>query len=376
MKNISEMSMEEVSARMAEINTLLADENQEADIEALTAEVDALEARAAELRTAAEARAALTAKVASGYGTVIAGTQTQEGHMNEREERAVEFARTGHMELRQVLATGTIAKPTKADGVSPLAEVADDIVDDVHSVPLTGTGAWTVAYQKTNAAAADITDGSAVAGTAATFDYVTINPGEWGVLDEISKQVRKMTPVAYEQAVSNAALAALRAKASAKIVAAVKASTLTEAKTNVALDADYLKTVALGFRSIKGKGNTCLYLAQADLLTLGKVRGTAEKRALYEITFDPDSTTSGVIKEGGLAVRFRVLDQLTAGEQLYGQPGAIDLCLWDGYTVETDEGGDYFKRNMVGIRGLQTAGADVVAYHGMQRITQPTQGNS
>jgi len=46
------------------------------------------------------------------------------------------------------------------------------------------------------------------------------------------------------------------------------------------------------------------------------------------------------------------------------------MPMWDNYAVETDEGGDYFKRNMIGIRGLQTANADLVAYHGMQIIKQ------
>lgn len=121
----------------------------------------------------------------------------------------------------------------------------------------------------------------------------------------------------------------------------------------------------LGFRAIPGKGNTVLYIAQADLATLGKVRGTNEKKPLYDITFDAGTTTSGTIQEGGLAVKFRILDQLTAGTQIYGQPGAVDMPMWDNYAIETDEGGDYFKRNMIGIRGLQTANADLVAYHGL-----------
>ena len=46
------------------------------------------------------------------------------------------------------------------------------------------------------------------------------------------------------------------------------------------------------------------------------------------------------------------------------------MLMWDNYEVSTDDGGDYFKRNMLGIRGLQTAGADLVVWHGMQKITQ------
>ena len=366
---IKDMKMDDIQKRMAEINELL--NAEDADVEALTEEVNQLEARANEIKANAEKRSELVSKIANGeIGKAVETHKEERKEMTEAEKRAENLIQNGKIEIRQLLASGRIAKPTYADGVSELADVADDIVDDVNAIPLTGTGAWTVGYQKTNAVAADVTDGSAVGGTAATYDYVTINPGEWGVLDEISKQVKKMTPLAYENAIVNAAKSALRAKASDKIVAAVLASTLVETKNSVLLDADYLKNIVLGFRAIKNKGATCLYIAQADLAVLGKVRGTNEKKALFEITFDAGTTTSGTIKEGGMAVRFRVLDQLTAGTQLFGQPKTIDMPMWDDYTVETDEGGDYFKRNMIGIRGLQTAGADVVAYHGMQVIKQ------
>ena len=71
-----------------------------------------------------------------------------------------------------------------------------------------------------------------------------------------------------------------------------------------------------------------------------------------------------------MAAAFRILDGLTAGTQFYGQPMNIDMPMWGDYAVETDEGGDYFKRNMIGIKGTQTAGADLVAKNGMQKITQ------
>ena len=186
----------------------------------------------------------------------------------------------------------------------------------------------------------------------------------------ISKQVKKMSPLDYEGAIKDSALIALRAFAASKIVAAVQASALAETRTSIALDATYLRKLRLKFRAIEGKGNVKLYLTQNDLSTLGDVRGTNEKKAVFEITFDDGSVTSGIIKDGGLAIPFRVDDNLTDGVQLFGQPGAIDMPMWDNYAVETDEGGDYFKRNMIGIRGLQTANADLVAYHGMQIIKQ------
>ena len=366
---IKEMTIEQLEERKAAIV---------AELDAPEADLDAFEAEARAIKEELEKRAADEAKrveirraVAGGEGKVLESINIVEEkkEMTETEKRVQEFSESGRIsiESRQLLSTGTIAKPTEVGGISGLAKVASDIVDDVHAFPLTGSGAWIAAYKATDAAAAAVTDGSAVAGTASTYNYVTINPAEWGVLDEISKQVAKLSPLDYEQAIEDSAVIALRAEARNKILAALADSSLCEAKT-YALDHNFLRKLVLGFRSIDGKGVRKLYLNATDLATLGAVRGTNEKKALYEITFDDETCTSGKISEGGLATAFRVIDGLATGTQYYGQPGAIDMPMWGPYTVETDEGGDYFKRNMIGIRGLQTAGADLVAKNGMQKI--------
>lgn len=311
--------------------------------------------------------------LAEGVAAGRTGKPMQQGGvpaMNAKEKRALEFVKTGRLETRAILSTGKIAKPTEVGGINGLAAVADSIVDDVHSFSLTGNGAWTAAYKKTDAEAADFEDGAEISGTGSTYDYVTINPGQWGVIDEISNQVKKMTPLDYAAEIEKSALIALRSVAAKKILAALGTSTLVEARAGAALDQTYVRDLVLNFRSIDGKGQVVLYINQADLATLGKVRGTNEKKAVYDISFDDGQTTSGTIKDGGTAVRFRIIDALEVGTQYFGQPGTIDMPMWDDYEIATDEGGKYFSRNMMGIRGLQTAGADLVAYHGMQKITQ------
>lgn len=371
MEELKEMNLEQVEQRLADLETEIRNANAVSELEGMDEKITALKERHSELsELETRKQAALDLQNGKAEPEKIIEERGKTTMENKVEKRAQSFVESGKMEMRALLSTGQIASPSRATGISDLAAIASDIVDDVHAIPLTGAGAWTVGYKKTDSVADDVTDGEAIGGTASTYDYVTINPSEWGVTDQVSNQVKKMTPIDYLNAVEESALIALRAKASDKIVAAIKASSLVEKKTGVALDADYLKNLVLGFRSIKTKGAVVLYLAQADLLTLGKVRGTNEKKALFEIGFDNGSTTSGTIKEGGMAVRFRVLDQLSVGEQLFGQPGAVDMPMWDNYEIKTDEGGKYFEKNQIGIRGLQTAGADLVAYHGMQLITQ------
>lgn len=370
LEELAGMNLEQVIERKAAIEKEIREAASKEALEGMEEKIEAINEREAELRDLEiRKKQALDLQ----RGTVVPDKILEERGKNmagEVEKRAKDLAESGKMETRAVLGTGKIAKPGKAGGVNGMAEVASDIVDDVNAIELTGNGSWTVGYEKTGAVAAAVTDGSAVAGTASTYDTVTINPAEWGVFDTVSNQVKKMTPVNYLNAVEDAAVIALRAEASNKIVAAVKASALVEERKGVALDATYIRNLVLNFRANKKKGGVMLYIAQADLATLGNVRGTNEKKAVYEIVFDANTTTSGTIKDGGTAVRFRVLDQLTAGEQLFGQPGAIDMPMWDGYEISTDEGGEFFKKNQIAVRGLQTAGADLVAWHAMQLIKQ------
>lgn len=284
------------------------------------------------------------------------------------ELRAESLMNTGKMEMKALLSTGQIATPTAVGGINGLAEIGVGIVDDVKAVALTGNGAYKVGYKATNAAAAAVTDGQPISSTAPTFGVVTINPAEWGTLDTISNQVKKVSPLAYEAEVEASALIALREYASDTIIAKVQASDLKGTITQ-AIDKDYLTGLLLSYTSIAGKGEVVLYLNQTDLKALGAVRGTNEKRRLFDITFDQGTTKSGVISENGMACKFRVIDKLTTGTQLFGQPKTIEMPMWDGYKIDTDEGGKYFEANMIAVRGLQTANADLCAKNGMYVVS-------
>lgn len=373
---IREMTMDEVETAINELNAKfddiekkLSDEEAELDVEATEEEVKSLEdekeqlnARKAELVANVEKRNTLAKRVADGMvGTVVETSDKEEE--SKEEERAINMLENGRT-TRSVIASGKIATPTAVGGINEIATANTSIVDDVKAVALKGNGTYKVAYKSAKASAEDVTDGSKIGGTGATYDYVTINPAEVGVVDEISAQIAKLTPVEYEANVAASALTALREAMATKIYNAVKGSELAEKKT-VALDVDFLRNVMLGFKSIIGKGETVLYINHEDLATLGKVRGTNEKAPRYEIEFDEGTTLSGKIKEGGLACKFRVVEGLEG--QLFGQPQTIEMPMWDDFAIETDEH-EKFSYNMIVVRGLQTANADLCAYHGMQVI--------
>lgn len=300
------------------------------------------------------------------------------------EKRAAELRESGRMsmpmfaEQRSLLvSSGKLAAPTAVSPIiGELPSVVCSIVDDVDVLDATGTGSWQFPYKTADAVAAAVTEGEKIGGTGAAYDKVEIGPSEWGVLDEVSNQVAKMTNVAYATSVQNSAYLALRREARDRIVATVLGSKLAETRNDVKLDATYVREVVLGYDSDESvAGNAKLYISKADLATLGKVRGTGEKKPVFEITFTDQN--NGQIKDGGTVLPFSICSKLEAGTQIYGNTKTVKLLLWGNYEISTDQGGDYFKRNMLGIRALATAGAGLTVWHGMQIIKQaaaPTVG--
>lgn len=375
-KKLAEMTLQDVEARIAELDQEVAGAESKETVEAAAEEKRQLLARRDELKDLEERKsAALKLNSGEAEGKVL--ERGKESGMTDEEKRAKVFAETGktQMDARAILSSDTtLVKPTKADtSIKETSNVVSSIVDDVKAVALTGVGSYTVPYRKSDTEAKDVTDGSAVASQSnGEFDYVTINPGEWGVFDEVSNQVKKMSPVDYEASVKRNSYLALRRKAKSKIVTAVLASDLLETRKGVALDATYIRDIVLGFGGDESvEGGTKLYINKTDLGTLGKVRGTNEKKPVYDIEFTDEN--NGTIKDGGMMVRFSILSDLATGQQLYGQPQSIEMPMWDAMNIATDEGGEFFKKNMIGIRGLQTAGADLCKWHGMQLIKQATE---
>jgi hypothetical protein len=225
-----------------------------------------------------------------------------------------------------------------------------------------------VAYTKTDAAAAAQTEGGAAGGTGATFGFVDITAESIAILDAISKQTKKQSPLQYEAKVKEKAMLALRKEAARIVTEKVLASALVTPLALAALDQNAVRDIALGYGGDEGvEGAAYLFLNKADLITLGKVRGTTEKKAVFEIIPDENPNT-GVIKDGGTIVKYCLNKNLTAGTMLYGQPHNIELDLFSNYEIAVSED-FYFDKLMDAIRGDVELGADVVAMGGMLKIT-------
>lgn len=386
-KSKRSIDLEELAKRVEALEKINGESEDEEELKAAGAELDELNAKKAELE---KELAEINAQIAELDKPTEGDEQPQRNKLNfmkkeergnkkmtieERKANAEKFVETRRTrvdaeETRAVLvSSGTIATPTEVDGINEngFAGVSS-IIDLVKVVNCEGMGKNRVAYTKTDATAADHTEGATAGGTGTAFGFVDISAESVAILDAISKQTKKQSPLQYEAKVKEKAMLALRKKAAEIVTEKVLASTLVTAQTITALDQNAVRDIVLNYGGDEGvEGAAYLFLNKADLITLGKVRGSNEKKAVFEIVPDENPNT-GVIKDGGTIVKYCLNKNLTAGTLLYGQPKNIELDLFSNYEIAVSED-FYFDKLMDAIRGDVELGADVVAQGGIVKVT-------
>lgn len=387
-KNKRSADLEELAKRVEALEKINAESEDEAELKAAGEELDELNAKKAELEAELAEIIAQIAELDKAADDEENNKRNKFNFMTkesrgintmtyeERQNAAKKFAETRKTsvnaeETRAVLvSSGTLATPTEVDGINEngFAGVSS-IIDLVKVVNCEGMGKNRVAFTKTDATAAEQTEGSAAGGTGATFGYVDISPVSVAILDAISKQTKKQSPLQYEAKVKEKAMLALRKDAARIVTAAVLASAQTTTQTVATLNESAIRDIVLNYGGDEGvEGAAYLFLNKADLITLGKVRGTNEKKAVFEITPNEDNPNTGIIKDGGTIVKYCLNKNLTAGTMLYGQPMNIELDLFSAYEIAVSED-FYFDKLMDAIRGDVELGADVVAQGGMVKVT-------
>lgn len=286
------------------------------------------------------------------------------------EERAKAFADTGKMTIENtdaravLISSGKLATPTGVSGINDeIGAKVSSIVDFVKITDASGMGAYKVAYQTADSAAATQTEGAAYNASEPTFAFVEIKPQTEAVLSYISKQARKQTPLNYQQKVNDSALVALRKRAAKIVTDKIVASTINTKIYSVTLNETALRKIAFNYGGDESiVGAATLFINKADLVTLGDVRGS-DKKTVYEITPDASNPNTGIIKDGGLSVPYCIDSNLASGTLIYGQPHCFELALFSNYEINVSE--DFaFDKGLLAIRGDVELGGDVVVNGG------------
>lgn len=303
--------------------------------------------------------------------------------VNVAEERAKAFASSHKMTIENtearaavLVSGGTIAQPVGVTGINGTHPQVSSIVDMVKIVDASNMGGgYKIAYEKTVADAAAHTEGGDIAESEPAFGLLNVVAEDVALVSYISNKVRRQSPLTYANKVRESAMTALRKAASKKIVAALVASEITEELTISAIDHTTLRKIALSLGGDEAVvGSAVLMLNKKDLIAFGDARGTNEKKAVYEITPDASNPNTGIIKDGGLSVKYVINNNCPAlsgggtGKcMFYGNPQAIELPLFGDYEVATSE--DYkFGQDMLTVRGTASMGAAMGVYKGFVAV--------
>lgn len=359
------------------------------DLDKVIAELNELKAMYGEADQPAEASAEAPAEGERSFRPIASMEMRKAGEAT-KEERAERFAKTNRMTMTNaearaaiLVSGGKVAQPVGVDGINDTWPAVSSIVDLVKIVDASGMGGgYKVAYQITDASAAAKTEGtSAATESEPTFDILTITAADKALVSYISNKVRKQSPLNYEEKVRDSAMTALRKAASIEIINALKNSTITEtldvglSGTAGKLDEKFLRKLVLSYGGDESvAGGAVLILNKKDLIALGDIRGTNEKLPVFEIEPNAADPNTGIIKDGGLAVRYVINNNCTALSgtaqttspikgMFYGNPKAIELALFSDYEVKTSE--DYkFAEDLLAVRGTVSLGAGMAVYHG------------
>lgn len=379
------MRLKEIEMRLAAIRKELEEEG--ADIEALNHEVDKLIAERSAILAREESRNSILGKIAEGTAGTPARTPVPET-LSAEERSAREFVANNRMEIgaaeiRSVLLSGgTLATPTGVGGINDLPGGVSSIVDMVNVVDCTGMSANKVALVTQDSSASSNTEGSAATSSEPTFAYVSITPSTYSLVSYVSNEIRRQSPLNYTEKVRASAIKALRRKAANVITTKALASTYGDEIIMSAVGADTLRKIALNYGADdEVPGNAVLFLNKVDLVAFGDVRGSNEKKPVYEITPDTANPNTGIIKDGGLSVKYCINPNCTPltgttntsttatlPTMFYGNPRALELDLFGGTEVKASE--DYkFAEDLLAILGKASFGSDLVVKGGIIKVS-------
>lgn len=313
-----------------------------------------------------------------------------------------------HTEKSVTLATGTLAQPTGAgtDIRDALGYGVGAIIDQVYVQDLTGMSAYLEPYviSEPDAKGAKVTTAAGTARAASDdpqLGVAKIAPYELTTTSYVDRNISKLTPANYYAKIFAMAMKSMRRSTVGMIfngdgqstndMFGVKtAKNMAGSPIYASLDVeevgpDLLTELMFAYGGDEELGGNCrLYLNKKDLLALGKLRGTNEKRRLFDIVPDAANPNTGTIREGGTIVPYSISSKLTAlsvsekgssaiQTMVYGDPMNYELGLFGPYTVRVDESVKAVER-MLTILGDAMVGGNLIVDKGFVVATLPANG--
>lgn len=304
------------------------------------------------------------------------------------------------------LATGTIVQPTGAgaDIRDPLGNVVSSIVEEVYVQDLTGMSAFLEPYviSEVDAKGGKVATTAGTARTASTdpkFGVAKISPYELTVTTYVDRNISRLSPANYYEKIRSMAMRAMRRKLSDLIVNGdgqgspdmfgIKSAKNMEGENIFAaleitggVTENLLTELFFAYGGDETIGaNARLYCNKTDLRALGKIRGTQDKKRVFDIQPESGNPNRGMIVDGGTMIPYAVNSFLTALDgagtsaqtMVYGDPMNYELGLFGEFTIRVDESVKAVER-MYTILGDAMVGGNLVVDKGFVVATTPAGG--
>ncbi|WP_102411393.1 phage major capsid protein [Beduinella massiliensis] len=412
-----EKRLNEIRERKAEIRKALNDKPDMTtdELRGLTGELENLDAEMQKL----EARHALMDKLGPEATPEQKPADLQRSREDTRGEqlRRGKSVKLGADELRALLFSGGNISAPKGNGanVSEPMNTVSSIIDMVETEDLTGMTEYTETYIEHWQEAGDHPgEGKSPNESDLATGMVKITPKPVSVISYVSKDIYRVTNVQLEDKVRRGASIALRQKVADMIQTAAgapgpvglyncKSYVTGESETpkdmhttliakldsgsKGVIDEKTLRNIVMNFGGDNNIiGGAVLFLNKKDLLAFGDVRGTNEKKYVYEITPDAQNPNTGIIKDGGVSVRYCICPKLNAlsgtaqGDaaiptMVYGVPRAYKLGLFGPFEVEMSR--DYkFAEGLIAVRGEAMIGGTITRPEAYEIVTIPSKAAS
>jgi hypothetical protein len=371
------------AAAVAELENAQKTANERLDT--IIEEAEAIQQEIAAAEAAAEAAAAAGGDPGDGPDA--------RGRSGDFLRRCQDFQRTGRMIYSNALSlitraatlsttTGVIG-PTGVSGINDAAgSSVSGFIDMITITDCTGMASYKVAMVTGDPAAAAGTEGSVPTQSSTSFDSVELVGKLYNLIDFVSAQIKKWSPLNYEAKIQEKVRKALRAVLSKMVITKVLASkqnsthSITAASGVALFTPNLLSDIILAYGGDEGvDGAGCLVLPKADLKAFAAVRGKNEYLPVYSIVPDASNPSLGVIKDNnGLSCRYCLSKDVPALStasltstaikgMFYGNPKCAEMGLWGGIEVDVDKGYK-FGEGLLTIKGEVTADAEVTVKNG------------
>lgn len=278
-------------------------------------------------------------------------------------------------ESRSLLLSDTIAKPgtssTSAQGFKMPKLLELVWLDANHS----GYGQEEVDYIRVLGTAGAGAPGTTAQASEDTHGKVRIMPSLIKRTSLVDSHIKDQTNVNYAETTMNTAMYSVEKALSAACALASTTAVDTEsnqmyaAKTVAAIDQNFITTLDIDLDPVGDPaGEPTLLLNRNNLKTIGSIRGTNEKKKVFDIIYDAGTRDSGRIVDGGTVINFCVEPSFADNKMVYGYLKALKVDLFAPVTVSSDES-EHFSDDLISIKAETQAGAGIIFYHAINVIT-------